>query len=319
MEDYGVRFGKIPSGTGKSSRDWKTGTNYEWYIQEKVDGSQLSFRYDPRVLHLRFFNRGKEKHEPYPSTFLPAISALQYHFEHQLPDSNLVFHGEAICKVRHNVATYERVPRYCFVLFSVQDLNSGDYIPLLDLESVAKRLNLELAPIWFFNRTPENDPNIEVDTLMSNPPLSFLGGEPEGCVLKHLHYVKRNGQTVASKFKFVSDRFKERHATRSKIEVTSPDQFIESLVQWYPLKPRLRKAIFRLRDREEIQIDTTDKEQRQIDAQKVTREMKRDWLDEEEELLKNHIWRHFKPYILKKITSGGFSSYVDDTYLDDEK
>ena len=124
----------------------------EWQIEEKIDGSQLSFCLDENN-KITFFNKGKtfSKHS---TVFRNATYALSI-LENQL-NPNYSYHGEAICNVRHNVVTYQRTPRYYFVLFDVREQNTKKYLPIELKEKEAKRLNLEFVQILFHYIPPVN-------------------------------------------------------------------------------------------------------------------------------------------------------------------
>ena len=301
MEEQRVTFGRIPSGH-KTKRDW-TGDNANWYIQEKVDGSQFSFYNDGKTL--RFFNRGKKKLPPYAGPFKRTANALS----HLDFPTGVVFHGEAIGSRQHNVLTYGRMPRYGFVLFGAERDNK--HLTPSELTKLAKETDLELAPIIYVNKDESVDPYEKICELMQERLQSFLGGDAEGMVLKHLSYTNSKGEVCASKFKFVYPKFQEVHKNKRTKHVETVDGFLEGLVTWFPLQPRLSKAAFRLRDNGKIDIDSDDPETRRRNGTRVKRELRRDLEKECEQLIKDELWVFFSKRILDAAVEGAVEEYVN--------
>lgn len=304
-----VSFGKIPSGTkAVKKRDW-SGDNARWYIQEKVDGSQLSFCLDAFTGELRFFNRGKEKVAPYQKVFLRTITALQARLKNVDVDPDLVFHGEAVGSRKHNVTVYQRVPRYGFVLFGAQ--RGTEYLNLDELRKVATRYDLELVHVIYENKDENLNPYEKISKLMETRIESALGGEAEGLVLKHPAFVKPNGAISTSKFKFVYPQFKEVHRKKQKKAVSTPEDFLHDLVSWFNQDAWMSKAVFRLRDNGVIDPDCKDEEQRRRDRVRVQREMARDITEECADLLREELWQFFGPLVVKRVVKGAVEKYAE--------
>jgi len=305
-----VTFGKIPAGTKTvKKRDW-TGDNAAWYLQEKVDGSQLSFCVDNVTGLLRFFNRGKEKTAPYQKVFLRTITALRHRLERDCDiDTDLVFHGEAIGARKHNVTVYDRVPRYGFVLFGVQ--RGHEYLGLKEAKEIAAEYDLEFAQIVYENDDESVNPHDKVAAIMETRIQSALGGEAEGIVLKHHSFTKPDGKTATCKFKFVYPEFKEVHRKKQKKVVTTTEDFLDDLVSWFNRDAWMSKAVFRLRDNGVIDPDCKDEEQRRRNGVRVQREMARDILEECESLLREELWAHFGPLIVKRVVEGAAEKYAE--------
>lgn len=304
-------FGKIPAGTKYvKKRDWK-GQNAGWYIQEKIDGSQLTFCV-PVKGKPRFFNRGKEKVAPYPTVFLRTVTALTNHLTSLYVDSDLIFHGEAVGSPKHNVTVYERVPRFAYVLFGVQ--RGATYLGLTEARKIARRYGLEFAAVIYENSDDNVHPADKIAEIM-NPEQgqldSFLGGKAEGIVLKHPTYVNRKGKTSVSKFKFVYPQFKEVHRKKQAKHAQTPDEFLSDLVSWFHTEAWMRKAAFRLRDNEQIDLACTDIKQRKRDGKRVQREMARDIREECETLLREELWQFLGPWIIQRVVEGAHLEYAD--------
>lgn len=96
--------------------------NYRWYIEEKVDGSQMSFMLSSDEEHtLTFYNKGSPIN-PTHKVFVKAINMITP-LASKL-NSMYIYYGEAVCSSRHNVVQYERYPKYYFILFDIQGSTS---------------------------------------------------------------------------------------------------------------------------------------------------------------------------------------------------
>ena len=219
-----------------------------------------------------------------------------------------MFHGEAIGSRQHNVLTYGRTPRFGFVLFGAE--RGGEHLTPSELTDVAEEAGLELAPIIYQNTDESVDPKAKIEELMQGRLQSFLGGDAEGLVLKHLSYTKPNGRVCASKFKFVYSEFQEVHRKKRTKHAETVDGFLEGLVAWFPLQPRLSKAAFRLRDNGKIDIESEDAETRRRNGVRVQRELRRDLEDECEQLIRDELWTFLGKRILDAAVKGAVEEYV---------
>ena len=133
----------------KSTKSWQE--NYNYYIEEKIDGSQFSVvscsmsartlyraeraRVDSSALYnvradiehdttlsqlsiiiedgvLLFYN--KHKRAGMNNSFEKAITMLSFKYNHGILNPNYTYHGESVCRIKHNVCVYERTPKYYF-------------------------------------------------------------------------------------------------------------------------------------------------------------------------------------------------------------
>ena len=118
-----VKYPSIGDVKVNSSRSWKGDVsgeenNHRWYIEEKVDGSQLSFVVSEE-LTVTFYNKGSTIN-PTNKVFLKTINMITTLASKKIFNSTYVYHGEAVCSSRHNVVQYERYPKYYFILFDIQ-------------------------------------------------------------------------------------------------------------------------------------------------------------------------------------------------------
>lgn len=284
--------------------------NKDWYLEEKLDGSQLSFC--ATKTGMAFYNRGKELNHNDPGwVFESVISALKTLREKLSP--GYMYHGECIVKCKHNVICYGRVPKFYFVLFDVQDIQCGYFIWRDGVEREAHAIGVEVVQLLWKNDNPAIQPVEKIESLLDTFE-SMLGGDaPEGIVLKHPSYNKNAGQQSsppklsATKIKFVRDAFKEEHKRPNKKErihpavPLTPEQSLERIMSWFPKEPRWNKAKQRLRD---VGAITGEPENAQKERNLIMAEARRDFKEECKDALKDLLWVEFGQRLTQSITDG---------------
>ena len=256
------------------SHDWRL--NPHWFIQEKVDGSQLSFsrrRPSKAVDEARLqFCCGRAVKTVAAVLFAKVIVMVEA-IEQQLTDG-FTYHCEYMGKLRHNVVDYGRLPRMYLVLYDVQDAE-GKYLQPTEMAVEAERLGLECAALLADHTTqpqPDVNPVALARSLLAGGLQSQLGGQAEGVVLKHHNYqhVKYRGQwrngvleekeavveLVHKKLKFVTDQFKESKTVKRERAELTPTAFLRWVGQQYSTAARWRKGVQRLRDKQDVVYDS---------------------------------------------------------------
>jgi RNA ligase len=316
-EVVSYKYPSIAKGKG-TGRNW-AGNNNGWVIEEKMDGSQLTFQNNGETVH--FYNRGTEKFAPYDMMFDRAIAAIKTMVDKL--HVGYIYHGEVICRRRHNVVHYDRVPRFNFIMFDLQ-MRSGQYLPHQVMIEEANRIGFEYVPALWDNIQDGNDetsPNTKIDEFIqaieSGELQSCLGGRSEGVVLKHPLYLKEytmpsgeiKTKMVATKMKSVCQIFKEHQKTKKeKLLPMEPGAVVEQIISWYPQEPWWRKAYQRLRDQGVIH-EGDPLEQRNKDGGKIAGEVRRDFLEENEEQIKELLWAAFGLTIAKGVATGASQWY----------
>jgi hypothetical protein len=305
-----VKYPSIEHVNITSSRDWQGTTeeealNHEYYIEEKIDGSQLSFALAQDNTALQFYNKGKAI-APTNKTFYKATAMLQMLSQKCNPE--FVYHGEAVCDKRHNVAQYERTPKYYFVLYDLSSSTTGEYYGPEVKRSEAERLGLECVQTLYHNQDPSLSPYSKCEELIEQIDAgvikSMLGGKIEGVVLKHHNFV-RNSKKVSTKLKLVTDEFKESHASsKGKRKKATPEEVLEDLGTCYATHARFHKAYQHLRDQEKL----TNKPK---DIHMISQELDEDFAREHLEEIKNYLWVEFGPTILAHAKTG-FSDWYKE-------
>ena len=126
----------------EQSHDWQL--NPHWFIQEKLDGSQLSFsrqqRSDGSEAPQLHFYCGKAEKSAAAVLFAKVLTMVQS-VEQQLT-VGFTYHCEYVGKLRHNVVEYARLPRMYLVLYDVQDAD-GQFLQPAAMRDEAGRVGLE--------------------------------------------------------------------------------------------------------------------------------------------------------------------------------
>ena len=219
-------------------------------VQEKVDGSQISFGLLPArspeeaggvndlVLHVR--SKGAELNLTAPDKmFSPAVAIIQGMVDHLTP--GWVYRGEYLIKTKHNVLAYDRMPNLHIILFDIQS-GIETYLTKEEVQAEASRLGFEVVPTIYEGMI------LDATSLrgMLNT-VSILGGPTvEGLVIKNYARFGRDKKVLMGKF--VSEAFKEVHAGEWKKANPGGADTIQLLISKYRTPARWMKAVQHRRD-----------------------------------------------------------------------
>jgi glutaredoxin 2 len=172
-------------------------------LQEKVDGSQISFGRKNGQLFVKSHNHMINL-DLVPKLFTKAVDNLK---GLALPDG-LVFRGEYLNKPKHNTLTYDRVPLRNIIIYDIeQGDGTCDYMNIDDVEMTASLYGFEVVPTFCQVQID----NITVETEMLDELLktkSILGGTTiEGIAIKCYDMLDCNEKILMAKY--VSSAFKE--------------------------------------------------------------------------------------------------------------
>lgn len=259
-------------------------------IEEKIDGSQFSFRWDGD--RVRYYSKRRELDPQNPGgLFAPAIAYLEENTG-RIPEGYWL-HGEAVAKAKHNIIPYERTPRGGLVLW---DMRTTDR-PELNLESAvasrgvlegaAKVLGLEVAPLLYAGPPY---PALVEDALRRNVKAApLLGGDlMEGVVVKFRDVTGYRGEPLLV-VKVVSEKFRE--VGKRKAPKSRPN--LADMVAEYATEARWSKAVQRMR--EDGTHTGTPK-----DIGALIRLVQEDVMEEEGTAIKERLFQMFR----KEITGG---------------
>lgn len=285
-----------------SNRSWTEDDNYKYYIEEKIDGSQISIHVEYQLL---FYNKNKLIHNN--SAFEKTINMLR--FQQNILNPNYIYHGEAVSKIKHNVCVYERTPKNYFILYDIFDKTTNSYLSPELKKLEADRVNMEIVPILYYNNDINQNPyeictNL-IEQIESHTLKSCLGGQIEGIVLKHHAFIHK-GIKVATKLKLVTSIFKERHLTKQPKAELSADEFLLQLGNSFCTEARFNKAFQHLVENNAIDPDHI----KVSDQNKIIMELNQDFDKEYKEELKELLYTEFSP-LLKKLGREGINHWFN--------
>lgn len=260
--------------------------NEEVLIQEKVDGSQISFGMQNGELKIR--SKGAIIYPDVPEKmFSNGVKYINQEYESGNLKEGWVYRGEYLRAPKHNVLRYDRVPNQHIVIFDIE--TQPTYF--LDPEEVqAEATYLGFEPIAF--QVGKLSSAEEVKELLNQE--SFLGGaDVEGLVFKNYGRFTVDGKTMMAKY--VSEKFREVHRTKV-YKVTNKD-IIEQLTQAYATEARWQKAIHHLRDMGELDFEPKD-------IGKLIKEINMDVLAECEDEIKEAFFKWGWKRLSKGLTRG---------------
>lgn len=227
-------------------------------VQEKVDGSQISFGLMPNVdsmpdgygfpdgtytLHVR--SKGTELNLAAPDKmFSPGVEIIKGMVDHLHP--GWIYRGEYLIKTKHNVLAYDRMPHCHIILFDIQT-GLESYLSPDEVQAEAARLGLECVPTMYEGVI--EDPQTLRDLLKTT---SCLGGPTiEGLVIKNYHQFGPDKKVLMAKF--VSEQFKEVHAGEWRKANPGGADVIGQLVLKYKSPARWMKAVQHLKEAGKLQ------------------------------------------------------------------
>ncbi|KKL69410.1 hypothetical protein LCGC14_2115270, partial [marine sediment metagenome] len=122
---------------------WMKG--HQVVIQEKIDGSQISFGRKDGVLFIRSKNRMIDIENP-DNMFGCAIAVIK---SKTLP-GGYVFRGEYLRTPKHNVLNYDRIPQDHIIIYDIEIRDgSDDYLPPNAVKEIAADHAFEVVPtLW---------------------------------------------------------------------------------------------------------------------------------------------------------------------------
>lgn len=258
-------------------------------VQEKVDGSQFSFRLsvDGEVLSCR--SKGKDLVVDEPEKMFGAAVEVVKALRPNL-SCGWTYRGEYLQKPKHNTLTYSRIPANHIILFDVET-GGHSYLGPEALAAEAQRLGLEVVPtlhtgmvesLAIFNEFLERE--------------SVLGGpKVEGVVAKNYEMFGTDHKPLMTKY--VSEAFKESHKKEWRTANPTRMDVVQRLILDYTTTARWEKAVQHLRERGELTDSPKD-----IGA--LMREIPLDVEKEEVGAIKDVLYAHAWPHIRRGIVSG---------------
>lgn len=260
-------------------------------VQEKVDGSQISFRLNESG-EVEVRSKGAQLHVVAPDKMFAAGVATVMGIA-SLLTPGLVYRGEYLQRPKHNALAYDRIPLKHIVLFDIEDRRKGEghFFTPDELSVAAADLGLSTVPVLFAGVI--GSPDMLRGFLDS---LSCLGGAKiEGVVVKN--YAKFTADKKVMMGKFVSEAFKEVHAAEWKGSHPTQGDVQQRLIESYRTPARWAKAVQHLREAGSLEGSPRD-------IGHLIKEVGVDVKKECEDEIKAALFAHFWPHIQRGITHG---------------
>ncbi len=270
----------------------------EVMVEEKLDGSQFSFGSFGGELRM------KSKNAPILPEFIPQLfaeaCATVMAAQPRLPDG-WTFRAEAICKPKHNILRYNRIPAGGLIVF---DINVGhdDYLSYLDKAEACKKLGFEVTPMLYTGKVHLT----VMEELLQKE--SCLGGPKiEGVVIKPLLYNLYGVDKKVLMGKYVSPDFKEAHRTEWSASNPSGKSFLDLVIADYRTTARWDKTIQHLRDENKLEGIPKDIG---VLMRELSDDIDREVTEDVKERLFKHFWKDIKRGIMR-----GFPEHYKGTLL----
>lgn len=244
----------------------------EVIVEEKVDGSQISFGRVGGQILMR--SKGKQLILGAPDKmFQKAVDSV---LSMNLPDG-FTFRGEYFRSPKHNTLSYARVPSWNIIIFDI-DKGNQDYLSHAEKKDLAASIGLETVPLIFRGNIESVE---QIKSLL--PRESCLGGaEPEGIVIKNYSRFSTGGKILMGKY--VRPEFKEKNAEEWKKSNPNGGDIIQELISVYRSEARWMKAVQHLRDAGKL-------EQTPKDIALLLKEVDTDIAKECAEEIREKLWK----------------------------
>ncbi len=266
-------------------------------VQEKVDGSQISFGRKGGKLFVRSKNQMINTENP-DGMFANAVGVLR---DRPLPD-NYVFRGEYLKTPKHNVLDYGRIPKDHIIIYDIEFHDgSNHYLDVTAAVEMAHAYGFEtvtnFGEFFFEEITPGT-----IEDLMKNK--SILGGQLiEGIVIKCYDLFDSRDKTLMCKY--VRPEFKEMNSgKRGK----NRRDVIEEIGGRLATPARFEKAVQHLRDSNMLINEPKD-------IGVLMRELNKDFEEHVDEI-KNLLYANYRKDILR-VANRGFAEWYKAKLLAD--
>lgn len=253
-------------------------------VEEKVDGSQISFGLLDGELHIRSKSAVIQTQYP-PKMFALAVEVIQ---GLELNPS-YIYRGEYLAKPKQNTLSYARIPQNHIVIFDISD-GIESYLPFGAKAGEAIRLGFECVPLLFSGEVTLDILKKLLETE------SFLGGPlVEGVVIKPFNYDLYGLDHKVLMGKYVSEAFKETHKREWKAG-TGKD-IVQMLAAEFAVPVRWEKMVHVLRDSGELTDSPKD-----IGA--LLKLTAQDLEKEEVDYIKERLYAHFRKDLFRASLHG---------------
>lgn len=261
-------------------------------IEEKVDGSQISFgvfngnleitsRRQPIVGDNGMWQQAKS-----------SIEAMK-----DLLVDGWIYRGEYLKSPRHNRIAYKRTPKNHIIIWDIET-SPNCFLTVKEREIEANRIGLESIPVLFEGKV---DSQQQLKDLLDRT--SYFGDEVkiEGIVIKN-YSLEIHGHLMLAKF--VSEDFQEKMSKGRRSSSKPKVSFVQELIDELTTEARWHKAVQHLKEAGEIKGEVED-------IALLIKEIQKDVYEECEDYIREFLFEKSKREIQKGIVKGFASWYKE--------
>ena len=256
---FGTSWHSYPKIYALGHREVKDIFKSEVLIQEKIDGSQISFGIFDGELKIK--SKAKELILDAPEKMFSLAVDYIISIKDKL-ENGYTYRGEYLRCPKHNSLCYDRIPNNYIMIF---DINSAEeeYLPYEAVCAKACAIGLETVPLLFTSSIIE-DPTLLPAAINK---VSCLGGNNmEGLVVKNYAMLGADKKVLMAKY--VSENFKEIHKKNWKLTKPGKADVIQLIIGSLRTEARWAKAMQHLKERGELTESPQDigKLMRELDS-----------------------------------------------------
>jgi len=261
------------------------------FLQEKYDGSQLSWQWIDNELLVR--SKGKEQYGNSAVTDKMFNKAIEYLLSIK-PINNYIFRGEYFNSKKHNTLEYGRLPLNGLVLYDVEQFDApSTFYPDDILYTLANHMQVEYAHT--FDSLEGSKITIKYLDKLLEIESSLSGTKVEGIVIKNYTQFTKDGKVMMGKY--VSPEFQEKHAKSWPNRNPSQGDIVQVISSSLNTNARFTKAVQYLRDNGQLTGTTRD-------IGPLMRVIKTDTITEEKDWIKDKLWEAFGEKLKRSIGNG---------------
>ncbi len=267
-------------------------------VEEKIDGSQFRIQIDQHG-NITCGSHHQELSNT-DSNFNKVVQIALQIFDGTKATSEepMTIFAEYMAKPKQNAIAYERIPKHFFIVFDIHA--NGRYLNRKEKMMMCDKFQVECVPA-LYQGPGEGLTEDKINELLARPSvLGHQGGYDrlEGIVIKNYDkkYEFDEGHSLYGHFmcsKIVNDSFKEK----TRMGKPRGSDKLETLKASVCTEARWRKAVQHLEEKNEL--THTDK-----DIGILIREIMTDLKEEEEDTIKDELFKLYGKDILKASTDG---------------
>lgn len=262
------------------------------WVTEKIDGSQIGFGLVDGELFVRSKGKRLDIDNPNPM-FAGAVDYLKTVKDRLDPE--LFYFGECLQKPKQNKLAYKRIPEHHIALYDVLYKETGSYYFHDMVQDCADYIGIDAVPLLKKEGRYELE---QLKELLERD--SYLGGPMEGIVI--MSDSTPPAKLVGKEFREKMERIPKATGDMEK----KIDEFFAS----FRTIARWEKAVQHLQESDGIERGLQD-------IPVIIREIQRDVLEEEENFIKENLWKICRRRFLR-VAVDGFPAWYRQKLLNDE-